>query len=163
MKTRKIVATFLSLLLCFGTTFVKADYVNEENNAEALRHPTYGISFKNQNPIGKSTDYSVVASSGTLEPGESQTFEVSYSKMTSISTGIDVEKIGLFNVTFNFSKNETVKIRQSYDYTCRKTNSKCTVKYYPQYTKYSYDEYLFGQYSTSGTASVLTGFEQVVD
>ena len=149
--------------MCFGTTFVKADYVNEENNAEVQRHPTYGISFKNQKPIGTITDYSIVASSGTLEPGGSQVFKVSYSKTTSISTGTAAEKIQLFNVTFNISQQETVTVIQSYDYTCRKTNSKCMVKYYPQYTKYSYDEYLFGEYKTSGTAIVLTGFHQDVD
>ena len=162
---KRVFLSFASLLLLIAGS---SNPIMAENSSPATeesvvrRNPVYGVGFTNLSPSGTSTDYSVVVASGTVVGGGTHSFTMSHSKTTTLSTGGGAQKAQLFNVTFGFSSSETVSLSQTYAYQCPSSYSSCTVRYYPQYTNYNYDETLFGNYVSSGTASVLTGFTQSV-
>lgn len=107
-----------------------------------------------------------VIRTSTLASGGSYTFRLTHSMTTTLSGGFGVGAKD-FNVTLGISNSNTVTLSDEYYFPCPlqyggKNVNSCSVKYYPEKTRYSFDVYFLGTKSGSYIAYVMTGFTQYV-
>ncbi|HEY5590359.1 MAG TPA: hypothetical protein VIK55_05015 [Paludibacter sp.] len=112
------------------------------------------------------TNYNYVVKSDTLAPNGGNVYTLEYSFTTGISGVVAIGAKDV-NVKLGVSASATVKVTNSYSYTCPLTNngrnvSSCNLIYYPKFTVYKFNEYFLGNKSGTGTAKVVSGFTQLV-
>ncbi|WP_278839137.1 hypothetical protein [Holdemania filiformis] len=125
-----------------------------------------GYSLRNIKNSGTWTDYNIVAANDVINAGSKKSLTVSQSISTKVE-GVSSFTAKDFNVKIGVSQSAEVSKSQTYDVSCPtsyggKTVSQCNYIYYPRMTTYTFDEYLLEVKSGSGSAQVLTGFQELV-